>query len=168
MGTPPMLRVKYFNAPQMLLKKIIKRPSTPLPDFFLFTILPLLMHNRGTPVKNPAPPGGAQPKPLSQIKYNIDGIHNVRRHCGTFLHEPGVYNANRSCFDAADLAWIATFLSLASNSKLISANSLPPEFAVLRDGMSVNSGETRAVMRTQLQKLVFDLVCVFCALTTLC
>lgn len=105
---------------------------------------------------------GAQPLvPLSQVKYNALGIYDLRRHCGTLPHEPGVYETHRPCFDAADLAWIATSLSLASNSQPIPPNSFPPELAVLRHGMPSNSSATRAAMRARLQKLIFNLVCVF-------
>jgi hypothetical protein len=119
------------------------------------------MHSSwGTNVNIPVPSGaGAQPLSPSQIKYNTLGINNVRRHCGTLPHEPGVYEANRPCFDAADLAWIATSLNLASNFYPVAPNSFPPEYAVLRNGMPKNSSGTRATMRAHLQKLIFNLVC---------
>lgn len=121
------------------------------------------MHNcQCTEVNIPEPPGaGAKPQPLSQVKYNTIGIYDIRRHCGAHPHEPGVYDTHRACFDAADLAWIATSLNLASNSQPIAPNSFPPEFSVLRQGMPSNSSGTRAAMRARLQKLIFNLVCVF-------
>lgn len=122
------------------------------------------MNHWGTDVNIPAPPGaGSQPLqvPLSQIKYTTLGIYDVRRYCSTHSHEPGIYETHRPCFDAADLAWIATSLSLASNPDPIPPNSFPPEFSVLRQGMPANSSGTRATMRAHLQKLIFNLVCVF-------
>jgi hypothetical protein len=123
------------------------------------------MNNWGTNVKIPAPPGArAQPLPLSQIKYNPVGIYDIRRHCGALPHEPGIYDAHRPCFDAADLAWIATSLSLASNSQPLPPDSFPPEFEELRQGMPANSSGTRATMRARLLKLIFNLVCDFIGL----
>ena len=125
-------------------------------------LFPPYMHNWGINVNIPAPPGaGAQPLALSQVRYDPLGLYDIRRHCGALPHEPGVYEAHRSCFDAADLAWIATSLGLASNSQPIPQNSFPPEFSVLRQGMQKNSSGTRAMMRSHHQKLIFDLVGVF-------
>ena len=127
------------------------------------------MNNWGTNVDIPAPLGaGELPLPLSQVKYNPVGIYDVRRHCGAHPHEPGIYETHRPCFDAADLAWIATSLSLASNTQPIPPNSFPPEFNLLREGMAKGSSATRATMRACLKKLIFNLVCVFICLNEPC
>ena len=118
------------------------------------------MHNWGTKVNIPAPPGaGDKPQPLSQVKYDTVGLYDVRRHCGALPHEPGIYDIHRACFDVADLAWIATSLDLASNSQTIAQNTFPPEFKCLRDGMPPKSSAKRTTMRAALQKLIFNLVC---------
>jgi hypothetical protein len=100
------------------------------------------------------------PLPLNELKYNQRGLQDLRRHLGVLPHN--VYNTHRPSFDAADIAWIATALGLASSTDPIAHNHFSPELITLRDGMPKgNSGATtRALMRSRVQKLVFDLVSV--------
>ena len=101
-----------------------------------------------------------QPIPLNELKYNPRGLHDLRRHLGVLSRD--MYNTHRPSFDAADIAWIATTLGLASSTDHIAHNRFPPELITLREGMAKgNPGATeRALMRSRLQKLVFDVVSV--------
>jgi hypothetical protein len=111
------------------------------------------------PLVFPFPVMQGPPLPLlKDLKYNQRGLQDLRRHLGVLPQ--GMYNAHRPSFDAADIAWIATALGLASSTDSISPNHFPPELNTLREGMPRgNSGATiRALMRSRLQKLVFDLV----------
>jgi hypothetical protein len=96
--------------------------------------------------------------PLNELKYTQHGLHDLRQHLGVLQH--GVYNTHRPSFDAADIAWIATTLGLASSTEPIAPDEFPPELATLREGMSKGSSgaTTRALMRSSVQKLVFNAV----------
>jgi hypothetical protein len=100
------------------------------------------------------------PLPLNELKYNQRGLQDLRQHLTSGVLPHGVYNTHRPSFDAADIAWIATALGLASSTDPIAHNHFPPELITLRKGMPKgNQGaNARALMRSRLQKLVFDLV----------
>jgi hypothetical protein len=100
------------------------------------------------------------PRPLKELEYNQQGLDDLRQHLGVLPR--GVYETYRPSFDAADIAWIATTLGLASSTKPIGYNEFPPELEILREGMPIGKlGSTkRASMRSRVQKLVFDVVSV--------
>ena len=98
------------------------------------------------------------PLPLNELKYNQRGLQDLRQHLGVLPH--GMYNTHRPSFDAADIAWIATTLGLASSTNPITHDHFPPELITLREGMPKGNpgATTRALMRSCVQKLVFDVV----------
>jgi hypothetical protein len=119
--------------------------------------------NWGISVANPIfePPGaGAQPLGWNLLRFNQIGLFDVRRRIGVFATEPGVYDTHRAKFDAADLAWFAAGLS--TDVLHLTQNVFPPEFHVLRQGMPSGDpgSQARAAIRTRIQKLTFDLVCI--------
>ena len=97
--------------------------------------------------------------PLNELKYNPHGLKDLHQYLGA-LPDNGIYKAHHSLFDAADIAWIATTLGLASSTAPIDYNNFPLELITLRDGMPKgNKGATeRAFMRSRIQKLVFNVV----------
>ena len=123
--------------------------------------------NWGIPITIPEPPGASrQPLGWNQLKFNQIGLFDIRRHIGVFPSEPGVYNDHHARFDAADLAWFAAGLS--REVLHLTKNTFPPEFSTLRQ--TTLSGQVgshaRSALRTRVQKLTFDLVCIFkCAIT---
>jgi hypothetical protein len=117
--------------------------------------------NWGIPVAISEPPGAsAQPLAWDLLKFNQIGLFDVRRRIGVFATEPGVYDRHRAQFDAADLAWFAAGLS--TDVLHLTQNAFPPEFDVLRQGMPLGQAgsQARAAIRTRIQKLTFDLVCI--------
>lgn len=107
------------------------------------------------------PPGaGDYPLGWDLLKFNQIGLFDVRRRIGVFATEPGVYDRHRARFDAADLAWFAAGLS--TDVLRLTQNMFPPEFNDLREGMPSGeaSSRARAAIRTRIQKLTFDLVCI--------
>jgi hypothetical protein len=121
------------------------------------------MHNWswGIPVSIPEPHGASpQPQRWNQLKFNQIGLFDLRRRIGAFASEPGVYEEYRSRFDAADLTWFAAGLS--TEVLHLAKNSFPPEFSNIR--LAAPSGQAgsyaRSILRSRVQKLTFDLVCI--------
>ena len=122
-----------------------------------------MMHNWnwGIPVSIPEPLGaGPQPQKWNQLKFNQIGLFDLRRRIGAFASEPGVYEEHRTRFDAADLAWFAAGLS--TEVVHLTQNAFPPDFSTLR--LAAPTGQAgsyaRSALRTRVQKLTFDLVCI--------
>ena len=117
--------------------------------------------NWGIPVTISEPLGASpQPQGWNLLKFNQIGLFDLRRRIGVFASEPGVYNDHRARFDAADLAWFAAGLS--TEVLHLAQNAFPPEFSTLRH--TTPSGQVgshaRSALRTRVQKLTFDLVCI--------
>jgi hypothetical protein len=127
-----------------------------------FLASPIMQHwNWGIPVTIPEPShAGAQPLGWDLLKFNQIGLFDLRRRMGVFPSEPGVYDKHRAQFDAADLAWFASGLS--TDVLHLTQNAFLPEFNGLRQGMPSGTAgsQARAVIRTRIQKLTFDLVCI--------
>lgn len=104
---------------------------------------------------------GSPPEPpleLNELKYDQRGLRDLRQHLGVLPHV--LEQTHGPSFDTADIAWIATSLSLASSTDLFDHAQFPPEFSTLREGMPKGKPGSmeRASMRSRLQKLLFDLV----------
>jgi len=122
--------------------------------------------NWGIPVTIPAPPGARpQPQGWNQLKFNQLGLFDLRRRIGVLASEPGVYNDHRTRFDAADIAWFAAGLS--TEVIHLAPNAFPPEMSALRH--ATPSGQVgslaRSALRTRVQKVTFDLVCIIKCVT---
>ena len=116
--------------------------------------------NWGIPIVIYKPPGaGAQPLGWDLLKFDQIGL-DVCCCIGVFSSEPGVYDKHHAQFDAADHAWFAAGLS--NDVLCLTQNAFPPEFNVLHEGMpSGQAGsQAQAAIRTCIQKLTFDLVCI--------
>ena len=129
---------------------------------FLSLLPPIMQRwNWGIPVAISEPVGaGAQPLQWDKLKFNQIGLFDLRSRIGVFSSEPGVYDRHRAQFEAADLTWFASGLS--TDNLHLTKNVFPPEFNTLRHGMpSGQAGsQARAAIRTRIQKLTFDLVCI--------
>ena len=113
--------------------------------------------NWGIPVTIPEPPGASpQPQDWNQLKFNQLGLFDLCHRIGVFALEPGVYNNHRTQFDATDLAWFAAGLSTEVLD--LAQNSFPPELSTLRH--TTIGSQARSALRTCVQKLCFDLVCI--------
>ena len=117
--------------------------------------------NWGIPVSILEPPGASpQPQAWNELKFNPIGLFDLRRRIGVFASEPGVYNDHRTRFDAADLTWFAAGLS--TEVLHLTQNAFPPEFSTLRQTTPTGQvgSHARSALRTRVQKLTFDLVCI--------
>jgi hypothetical protein len=116
------------------------------------------------PVDICVPPGGNETlTPWSRLKFNPLGLYHLRRWQGVFPGERGLFVANQSRFEAADVAWFAAGMH-EDSAHDHPRNKFHPLHNDVHQEVSTAytdpKGE-RKLLEKRVQDLTFDMVCFF-------
>ncbi|KAF8163963.1 hypothetical protein BJ912DRAFT_935312 [Pholiota molesta] len=110
----------------------------------------------GVEVTPPTAKAIDQPVPVrfSELRFNPQGVYDLRRMLGALPDRPGAYTTNQARFDAADVAWFAAGCSTDGKHTVPVEEFHPVMERMYKDGFGP---ESRRILKEKVQKLMFDL-----------